>query len=79
MFTGSDKGNLRFVKNYAENLNIAKDVLFLGFVEIDVIHQLYTHAFVHVFGSCIGPDNIPPLEAMVFDCPTVCAEFEGAY
>ena len=78
VFTGSDKGNLRFVKNYAENLNISKDVLFLGFVEIDVIHQLYTHAFVHVFGSCIGPDNIPPLEAMVFDCPTVCAEFEGA-
>lgn len=79
VFTGSDKGNLNYVKKYSQKLNLSNHVLYLGFVDTDVVNQLYANAFAMVFGSCIGPDNIPPLEAMVFNCPTVCSRFDGAY
>jgi glycosyltransferase involved in cell wall biosynthesis len=78
VFTGSDKGNLSHVKQYAANLNLQDSVLFLGFVDKEIISQLYINAFAHIYASCIGPDNLPPLEAMVFNCPTICSRFEGA-
>jgi glycosyltransferase involved in cell wall biosynthesis len=79
VFTGSDKGNLDYVKKYSQRLNLSNHILYLGFVDTDLINSLYANAFALVYGSCIGPDNIPPLEAMVFKCPTVCSRFEGAY
>jgi glycosyltransferase involved in cell wall biosynthesis len=78
VLTGSDKGNLEFIKSYVKELNLSSEVLFLGFVEKDEVNQLYANAFAHIYGSCLGPDNIPPLEAMALDCPTVCANFDGA-
>jgi glycosyltransferase involved in cell wall biosynthesis len=78
VFTGSDKGNLNHVKQHAANLNLQDSVLFLGFVDKEIISQLYINAFAHIYASCIGPDNLPPLEAMVFNCPTICSRFEGA-
>jgi glycosyltransferase involved in cell wall biosynthesis len=31
-----------------------------------------------IFGSLLGPDNLPPLEAMAHGCPVVCASYKGA-
>jgi len=43
-----------------------------------VLHQLYLNAFALVFASLMGPDNLPPLEAMALGCPVVSAAFNGA-
>ena len=78
VFSGSDKGNRSHVAEYVANCKMQDRVLFPGFVETRVLHQLYVNAFAMVFGSLMGPDNLPPLEAMACGCPVVNADFPGA-
>ena len=78
VFTGSDKGNRSYVEHHVASRGMRDAVLFMGFVEEGVLQQLYLNAFAMLFGSLLGPDNLPPLEAMAHGCPVVCAAFEGA-
>ena len=79
VFTGSDKGNRTHVENYVAQQGLRDFVVFAGFVETPVLHQLYLNAFAMVFASLMGPDNLPPLEAMALGCPVVSASFNGAH
>jgi glycosyltransferase involved in cell wall biosynthesis len=78
VLTGSDKGNRAHVESYVAQLGLQDSVVFAGFVERGVLHQLYLNAFALVFASVMGPDNLPPLEAMALGCPVVSAAFNGA-
>jgi glycosyltransferase involved in cell wall biosynthesis len=78
VFSGSDKGNRGYVEQYVRQRGLQERVLFTGFIDTALLHQLYRHAFAMVFGSVMGPDNLPPLEAMALGCPVVCAAFAGA-
>ncbi len=78
VFTGSDKGNRTHVESYVAQRGLQEAVVFAGFVETQVLHQLYLNAFAMVFASLMGPDNLPPLEAMAMGCPVICATFNGA-
>ena len=77
VFTGSDKGNQKYIRELSYQLKIDKNVHFLGFVTIDELKALYKSAFALVFASFFGPDNIPPLEAMSLGCPVICSNSEG--
>jgi len=78
VLTGSDKGNRAHVESHVSQCGLRDSVIFAGFVETPVLHQLYLNAFAMVFASLMGPDNLPPLEAMALGCPVVCAAFNGA-
>lgn len=78
VFTGSDKGNLKYVRQKTEELGITDRVHFLGFVTTDELVGLYRKAFAMVFASFFGPDNIPPLEAFALGCPVIAANVSGA-
>ena len=78
IFTGSDKGNRQYVEDYAANRGLKDWVVFAGFVDTPVLHQLYLNAYAMTFASLLGPDNLPPLEAMALGCPVVSAAFNGA-
>ncbi len=78
MLTGSDKGNRAYVEEYVASRGLQESVVFGGFVETPVLHQLYLNAYAMTFASMLGPDNLPPLEAMAFGCPVVSAAFNGA-
>ena len=78
IFTGSDKGNLKYIKKEAEELNLSKKVHFLGFVSTDKLINLYKNAFAMVFPTFLGPDNLPPLEAFSLGCPVIASRVEGA-
>lgn len=78
VLTGSDKGNRSYVESHVARCGLQDVVVFPGFVETAVLRQLYLNAFAMVFASVLGPDNIPPLEAMAMGCPVVCADFNGA-
>lgn len=77
VLTGSDKGNLRYIKQKVKELDLEEKVYFLGFVSTEDIVNLYKKAFALVFPSFFGPDNIPPLEAMALDCPVLCSNADG--
>jgi glycosyltransferase involved in cell wall biosynthesis len=78
LLSGSDKGNRSHVENHVDRCNLRDSVVFAGFVETHELHQFYLNAFAMVFASLLGPDNLPPLEAMAHGCPVISANFDGA-
>lgn len=78
VLTGSDKGNLKYIKEKVKEYDLENDVFFLGFVKIEEMTALYKNAYALVFASVMGPDNIPPLEALALGCPAVVSEYDGA-
>jgi glycosyltransferase involved in cell wall biosynthesis len=75
VFSGSDFGNQRHVREVAQRLGLAERVHFLGFVESADMGALYTAARVLVMPTYFGPTNIPPLEAIATGCPVIYSDF----
>lgn len=78
VFTGADKGNLNYVREYSDRLGLENCVKFLGFVEKADILELYRGAVCLVFPTFFGPDNLPPLEAFALGCPVIASDIPGA-
>jgi glycosyltransferase involved in cell wall biosynthesis len=75
---GSDKGNRRFVAEVAAQEGITDQVQFLGFVERNILIELYRRALALTYVSWCGPENLPPLEAFGLGCPVVATRIPGA-
>ena len=58
IFSGSDKGNLQYVLNYAKNIGIEELVKYIGFAPNEEIYHLYKQSFALVMPSYFGPTNI---------------------
>lgn len=78
VFTGSDKGNLKYIKERTEELGLNDRVYFFGFVTIEELVVLYKNAFAMVHPTFFGPDNFPPLEAFALGCPVIASIVSGA-
>ncbi len=78
IFSGADQGNLEHVLRYAEMLGVRNQVDYLGSVSDEDLSQLYAGAAALVYASAVGPDNLPPLEAMSLGCPVITADVPGA-
>ena len=78
VFSGSDKGNLKYILDLAKELKISKSVNYLGFVESNEIPILYKNSIALVMPSYFGPTNIPPLEALTLSIPIIYADINGA-
>ncbi len=77
VFTGSDQGNLNYIKSFVEKLNIKKNILFLGFTSMQNIKILYQNAIALVMPTFLGPTNMPLLEARELNCPILCSNLKG--
>jgi glycosyltransferase involved in cell wall biosynthesis len=77
VLTGSNKGNLSYVKKIAYQLDIEDDIVFCGFVSNDEIMAFYCNATALVMTTFFGPTNMPFLEALALDCPVLCSDLEG--
>ena len=78
VLTGSDQGNLHYVKETVQRLGLVQQVHILGFVSREDLVGLYRQAVALVFPSFFGPDNLPPLEAFATGCPVAAARVPGA-
>lgn len=77
VFTGSDKGNKRYIIQKIDEYQLTKSVFFPGFVSDEEMKYLYTHATCMVFASLMGPNNMPPIEATVLGCPVIITDLQG--
>ena len=78
VLSGADEGNLGYVLDYAAALGVRDQVACVGEVpEVELV-RLYRGALALVYASAVGPDNLPPLEAMSVGCPVITAEVPGA-
>jgi glycosyltransferase involved in cell wall biosynthesis len=78
VFTGADRGNLAYVLSYAKRLGIQDLIDYRGEVTDEELAALYMSAVALVYASAMGPDNLPPLEAMALACPVITADVPGA-
>ena len=56
-----------------QNTRFAGDIIRTGYVSAEEKNTLYQHAGAFVFPSVYEGFGIPPLEAMTWGCPVVCA------
>jgi glycosyltransferase involved in cell wall biosynthesis len=78
VLSGSDKGNLSYIKEVADSLGVSKYVHYLGFIsEVELIY-VYQNALALVFVTFFGPDNLPPLEAFALGCPVIASRVHGS-
>ena len=78
VLTGTDRGNLQYIKERVHYLGITSDVRFPGFVSNEDLASLMHYAKYLVYPSFFGPDNLPPIEAMQHDCPVIMSDIPGA-
>jgi glycosyltransferase involved in cell wall biosynthesis len=78
VLTGSDKGNLGFVRETITRLGLEGAVDLRGFVSKEELVGLYRDAAALTYVTFFGPENLPPLEAFALSCPVVASDVPGA-
>jgi glycosyltransferase involved in cell wall biosynthesis len=76
-FVGSDKGNLKYIQDTIRRFRLENQVFILGFVDQEELIYLYKNALAMVYVSLMGPNNIPPLEALALGCPLIYSNIPG--
>lgn len=77
IFTGRDKGNLKYVQKISDELKLTERVRFAGFVSDNELETLYKQSLALVMPTYFGPTNIPPLEAFTLGVPVLYSNIEG--
>ena len=77
IFSGSDRGNLSYIKNVAKKLNLDSRIKFVGFVSNEEIPYLYQQSLALVMPTYFGPTNLPPLEAFKYNTPVLYSNLPG--
>lgn len=78
VFSGPDEGNLEYVLQRAKQAGVKEQIMYVGRVVEEDLAHLYANAFALVYASAVGPDNLPPLEAMSLGCPVITANVPGS-
>ncbi|MDF2529161.1 MAG: mannosyltransferase [Gammaproteobacteria bacterium] len=69
IFSGSNKGNLAYLLDYAKEKKVAEQVHYIGFAPSEELADLYKQSLALVMPTYFGPTNIPPLEAFALEVP----------
>ena len=77
IFSGGDQGNFAHVQSCVRKMNLEDRVRFVGFVDNDVIPELYRQSVALVMPSYFGPTNLPPLEAFELGVPVLYSDKAG--
>lgn len=77
VFSGADEGNLDYVMRFADRLGVRDRIEHVGLVSDERLGDIYRQAFALTYASAVGPDNLPPLEAMSMGCPVITADVPG--
>lgn len=77
VLVGSKKNAYPSAVRLAEDLNVSRDVIFLGYVPDEDLPEIYRRARALIMPTFFGPTNIPPLEAFAIGCPTAISGIYG--
>ena len=77
IFSGSDQGNLSYIKDMTKKFNLESRVRFVGFVSNEEINYLYLQSLALVMPTYFGPTNMPPLEAFKLNVPVLYSDLPG--
>lgn len=74
VFVGKDHGAGASLLRSIEALGVEDNIHFLGYVEDEMVPELYRASLGLVMASYFGPTNIPPLEALLLGVPVVASK-----
>ena len=74
VFVGKDHGAGASLRRSVEALGVADNIHFLGYVDDEIIPELYRASMGLVMASYFGPTNIPPLEALLLGVPVIASK-----
>lgn len=77
ILSGSDKGNLGYIKETITKYDLLEHVHIAGFIKNEELKWLYKNSIGLVFPSFLGPTNMPLLEAATLGCNIACSNLEG--
>jgi glycosyltransferase involved in cell wall biosynthesis len=77
IFSGSDQGNLSYIKDMTKKFNLESQVRFAGFVSNEEMSYLYSQSLALVMPTYFGPTNMPPLEAFKLNVPVLYSDLPG--
>ena len=77
IFSGSDQGNLSYIKDMTKKYNLENQIRFTGFVSNEEINYLYSQSLALVMPTYFGPTNMPPLEAFKLNVPVLYSDLPG--
>ena len=77
VLSGSDKGNLDYIKNIVAQNNLTDKIVFTGFVSDEEIFTFYKNTISLVMPTYLGPTNMPLLEAYALRCKVLCSDLVG--
>jgi glycosyltransferase involved in cell wall biosynthesis len=77
VLSGSDKGNLSYVKELIKHLNLEESVIITGFITNTELYAFYKNAIALTMPTFLGPTNMPLLEAAHLQCAVLCSDLEG--
>ena len=77
VFVGSPKNAYVSVRALVDNLGLAENVHFLGYIPESEMAELYRRARALVMPTFFGPTNIPPREAIALGCPVAVSDIDG--
>lgn len=78
VLAGFKSKNYSNIEKLVKKLNLTKQVHFLGYVEDEIIVELYIKAKMLVMPTFFGPTNIPPIEAFALNCPVATSNIYAA-
>jgi len=73
VFVGKDHGAGASLHKSIKTLGVGDKIHFLGYVDDEVIPELYRESLGLVMASYFGPTNIPPLEALLLGVPVIAS------
>lgn len=71
VFSGKDRGNKKYLVENAIDLDVEKNIKFIGLVDPELMPHLYKNSFCLVMPTYFGPINIPPIEANYLGVPVI--------
>lgn len=74
VLAGGPGWNNEEIHRAAEQATCCEDIRFVGYVSAEEKNALYQHAQALAFPSLYEGFGMPPLEAMYWDCPVICAD-----
>ncbi len=77
VLTGADKGNLIYIRETIETLEIRDKVIIPGFVTVEELYSFYIRATALVMPTFLGPTNMPLMEAYELGCKVLCSDLAG--
>lgn len=77
MLCGSDKGNLAYIREQINRMELSGQVILPGYISDKELHVFYKNALALVMPTFLGPTNIPLLEAAELGCPVLCSDLPG--